>query len=235
MSAPKITLYTNHGCPWAHRAHIALNELGLEFKEVIIDLDVPREEWYLKINPRGLVPTIDYNGEIIPESGIVAQFLADAHPSHLQKTSSEEGGALQRARVNFFVDAFVSKLIGQLFAGARATSETEKAEAADKLVAVVAKELEPSLQDAAPFFGGSKKLTLAEVQTGSFLLRLFTMTKYGLLNAETLTKLEAQTPKFYAWANATVKEHSVNFIYDEEKVAERTKERFAKVAAVSKV
>lgn len=95
MSAPVITLYTNHGCPWAHRAHIALKELGLEYKEVIIDLDTPREEWYLKINPRGLVPTIDYNGEIIPESGIVAQFLADAHPSHLQKASDAEGGALQ--------------------------------------------------------------------------------------------------------------------------------------------
>jgi len=95
MATPAITLYTNHGCPWAHRAHIALKELGLNYKEVIIDLSVPREEWYLKINPRGLVPTIDYNGEIIPESGIVAQFLAGAHPSHLQKPSDAEGGALQ--------------------------------------------------------------------------------------------------------------------------------------------
>lgn len=50
-SAPKITLYTNHKCPYAHRAHIVLKELGLEYKEVIIDLDKPREDWYLKINP----------------------------------------------------------------------------------------------------------------------------------------------------------------------------------------
>lgn len=42
-------------------------------------------------------------------------------------------------------------------------SETEIAEASDKLVAAVVKELEPHIQDAAPFFGGSKKLTLAEV------------------------------------------------------------------------
>jgi glutathione S-transferase len=46
-----ITLYTNHACPFAHRAHIALEELGVEFKEVIIDLDTPREPWYLEINP----------------------------------------------------------------------------------------------------------------------------------------------------------------------------------------
>jgi hypothetical protein len=49
--APKITLYTNHGCPWAHRAHIVLKELGLKYDEVIIDLNTPREPWYLEINP----------------------------------------------------------------------------------------------------------------------------------------------------------------------------------------
>jgi|TARA_R110002003_G_scaffold70_9_gene6362 glutathione S-transferase len=49
--APKITLYTNHRCPWAHRAHIVLKELGLKYDEVIIDLDKPREPWYLEINP----------------------------------------------------------------------------------------------------------------------------------------------------------------------------------------
>lgn len=48
---PKITLYTNHGCPWAQRAHIVLKELQLPYEEVIIDLDVPRPDWYLKINP----------------------------------------------------------------------------------------------------------------------------------------------------------------------------------------
>lgn len=51
MTVPKITLYTNHRCPWAHRAHIALKELGLDYEEVIIDLDTPREPWYLEINP----------------------------------------------------------------------------------------------------------------------------------------------------------------------------------------
>lgn len=51
MAEPQIILYTNHRCPYAHRAHIALEELGLPFEEVIIDLTKPREPWYLKINP----------------------------------------------------------------------------------------------------------------------------------------------------------------------------------------
>lgn len=49
--AAKITLYTNHRCPFAHRAHIVLKELGLKYEEVIIDLDKPREPRYLEINP----------------------------------------------------------------------------------------------------------------------------------------------------------------------------------------
>jgi hypothetical protein len=47
----KVTLYTYHGCPYAHRVHIALKELNLPFEEVYIDLDKPREAWYLQINP----------------------------------------------------------------------------------------------------------------------------------------------------------------------------------------
>jgi glutathione S-transferase len=43
----------------AHRAHIALKELQLPYEEVIIDLDKPREEWYLKVNPvRRLLPDL---------------------------------------------------------------------------------------------------------------------------------------------------------------------------------
>jgi hypothetical protein len=50
-AAPEIILYTNHACPWAHRAHIALKELGLPYTEEIIDLERPRDPWYLKVNP----------------------------------------------------------------------------------------------------------------------------------------------------------------------------------------
>jgi len=232
--APKIILYTNHACPWAHRAHIALRELGLQYEEQIIDLDTPRTAEYLAINPRGLVPTISYNGEIIAESGIVAQFLADAHPSHLEKSTSEEGGALQRARINFFVDAYISKVNPHFF-GILFKSGEEKAQAEEAFVGAIVKEIEPLLKDAAPFFGGSSKLTLAEVQTGSFLLRVLTFPKNDVLPPSLLTTLEKKTPNFWKWANAVIVEESVNFIYDEKKIAEKTAARIAKAAAAAKI
>lgn len=45
--SPKITLYTNHSCPYAQRAHIALDALDLKYEEVLIDLSVPRPQWYV--------------------------------------------------------------------------------------------------------------------------------------------------------------------------------------------
>lgn len=156
---------TNHSCPWAHRAHVALSELGLKYEEVIIDLSTPRTAEYLAINPRGLVPTISYNGAIIPESGIVSQFLADAHPSHLLKTSTEEGGALQRARIAFFVDTYFSKVNPGFYGILKATEGEQKEIEGNKFIDAIVKEMEPQLQNAGPFYGGASKLTLAEVST----------------------------------------------------------------------
>lgn len=109
------------------------------------------------------MPTLVVNGETIIESGIVAQFLADKYaPNHLVRESSAKDGALQRARIAIFVDAFQSKVQAHLFKILGATDEERPAHV-DAAVQGVVKEVEPLLQDAKPFFGGSDKITLAEV------------------------------------------------------------------------
>jgi glutathione S-transferase len=70
MAAPKIILYTYRGCPWAHRAHIALRETGLDYEEVGINLDKPREPWYLEINPVLKPPFRTLLSYILPHSTI---------------------------------------------------------------------------------------------------------------------------------------------------------------------
>ncbi|XXG95163.1 hypothetical protein Hte_001423 [Hypoxylon texense] len=233
MATPKIKLYTNHGCPWAHRAHISLAELKLPYEEEIIDLSAPRTPEYLKINPRGLVPTIEFNGEILTESAVISNFLADAFPSHLIPVSNAPGGALLRARIAFFVDTIVSKAVGNLFKAQWGKTEADVETALKEFVEAVVKEVEPLLGNAAPFFGGSDKLTQAEVLTGSFVVRLFTLPKYGILPESLLTDLSVKAPNFYRWGQAVSKHPSVLSIYDEEKVAEGTKQRAAKLRAAA--
>ena len=160
--APKITLYTAHHCPWAHRSQIALRELGLEFETVLVDIAVPRTAEYLLINPRGLVPALVYGNHVLTESGLIAQFLVDSYPSHLLKASSEPGGAMQRFRVCFFVDTYFSTA-HHFFDKAIQSKGAEESTAAKKYIDAVATNIEPLLGDAAPFFSGSSRLTLAEV------------------------------------------------------------------------
>ncbi|KAI1413876.1 glutathione S-transferase domain-containing protein [Hypoxylon sp. FL1857] len=231
MAAPKIKLYTNHGCPWAHRAHISLAELQLPFEEEIIDLSVPRTPEYLSVNPRGLVPSLEIDGEILTESAIISNFLADAFPSHLLPVSNAPGGALLRARVAFFVDTFFSKVNGNFFKAQSAKTDEEVESFIKEYVDTVVRELEPLLSTAAPFFNGSDKLTQAEVLTGSFVVRLFTLPKHGILPEHILSDLSAKAPNFYRWGQAVSKHPSVLGIYDEEKIAARTKERLAKARA----
>lgn len=234
---PKITLYTNHRCPWAHRAHIVIKELGLPYEEVIIDLDKPREPWYLEVNPRGLVPAIKFSSgtlidEILTESAVVSQFLADAYPSHLVPVSGDVKGALARARINFFVDTWVSKAGSYLYKILFAEEE-EKTKLVDELVAAVAKEIEPLLKDANPFFGGSEKLTLAEALTAPFILRLYSLSKAEVLPGSIHAKLN-ELPNFSKWAAQVIKQESVTYIWDEEKVIEGTVRKVAQLKAQKK-
>ena len=239
---PKITLYTNHACPYAHRAHIALAELNLPYSEVIIDLNTPREQWYLDINPRGLVPTIAYSvpglfdkEEIVTESAIVAQFLADAFPGPFLPASKESPtSALQRARINFFFDTWSNKVGSHHFSLYMASDAAAKDEIATKLVAAVEKEIEPLLANAAPFFNGSQELTLAEALVAPFLVRLYDSSEEGELVPKSLAEKLDALPNFAKWAKVVRARPSVNGIYDAKKVLEVTKAKLAKMAAAHK-
>ncbi|KAH7083247.1 thioredoxin-like protein [Paraphoma chrysanthemicola] len=232
-NAPKITLYTNHRCPWAHRAHIVLKELGLQYDEVIIDLDTPREPWYLEINPRGLVPSIDFNGEIITESGIVSTFLADAYPSHVFPAAGSPKDALTRARINFFVDTWFTKAGSFWFQILRAEEQSEKEKLSKDFVDIVRKEIEPLLHNAAPFFNGSSKVTLAEALTAPFILRIYALTKHGLLPQSVVDGFD-QLPNFSKWAKEVVKQESVLYIWDEESTVQGTAKKIESLKAQSK-
>lgn len=234
---PKITIYTNHGCPFAHRAHIALAELNLPYEEVIIDLNTPRPQWYLDLNPRGLVPTIAYSvpglfdDEIITESAIVAQFLADAFPGPFLPASKESPtSALERARINFFVDAWSTKVGSHLYPLFLASDAAAKDEIVTKIVAAVEKEIEPLLKNAAPFFNGSQELTLAEALVAPFLVRLYDASEEGELAPKALAEQFEALPNFAKWAKAVRARPSVTGIYDAKKILANTKVRLAKMA-----
>ncbi len=139
----------------------------MPFEEVVINVDGPRPAEFLKLNPRALVPVLDFNGEILVESSVICQFLADVYPSHLCPPSTSAEGALRRARMSFFTDAYWTKFHTVLFKLFEAPTDADAEKVIDEAVAGLLREVEPLLKDANPFFGGSDRLTLAEVSKPS--------------------------------------------------------------------
>lgn len=65
--------------------------------------------------------------------------------------------------MTFFADTFIGKVQSYMYQLMKAEGEEKEKLSAD-LVEAVRKEIEPLLEGAGPFFGGSKSITLAEVR-----------------------------------------------------------------------
>jgi glutathione S-transferase len=177
------------------------------------------------------VPSISYNGEIFTESAMVSWLLADAYPGKLAPPSDAPGGPQRRARIAFFVDTYFTKFHSGLIKLIGAKTDADAEPIIDAAVDKLVKELEPLLKDAKPFFGGSDRITQAEVLTGSFVIRLVTLTKAGVYPSKLGSSIAERAPNFWTWAQNVAAHPSVTSIYDEERIISSTKARMAKARA----
>lgn len=161
------------------------------------------------------VPGI-YTDEILTESSTVSQFLADSFPSPLMPATREDPGApLRRARMQFAIDTYNTKISPFQMTLLKAPS-AEKEAKVDECVAAVKKEFEPLLADAGPFFGGSKELTFVETQLAPFVLRLYAMSEDGEFIPRSLGEKLDGLPGWGKWAKAVMARESVLKIWDRE-------------------
>lgn len=163
----------------------------------------------------------------------MSQFLADSFPSHLLPAShSSPTAALHRAKVNFFVDAFFTKVNPKGFEAMRAEGSAQTAKASE-VVEAIRKEIEPLLENAGPFFDGADKMTMAEALTAPFVLRLHAYARAGLLPASLNEELKT-LPNYTKWADNCTKQESVTYIWDEELTMQKTKARMEKMKQAAK-
>jgi len=161
----------------------------------------------------------------------VSWLLSDAYPDHLAPPSNAPGGPEKRARIAFFVDTYFTKFQSSLFKLFAAKTDADAEPIVDAAVDQLVKELEPLLKDAKPFFGGSDHITIAEVLTGSFVIRLVKLSKAGLYPSKLSSSIAERAPNFWRWAEKVAEHPSVTSIFDEEKIIASTKARIAKARA----
>jgi glutathione S-transferase len=165
---------------------------------------------------------------ILIESHIIVQFLADVVPGILAPSSETPQGAFARARLNYFTDTWNTKVGTFMFKLFGAQTLADRERLGTEWVAAVKKEIEPLLGDAAPFFGGSKRLTLAEVNVAPFLLRIWALAAAEIIPKSVTNGLD-QLPNFSKWANSVMAQPSVRGIWNEPTFVQRTQQRLERM------
>ncbi|KAK9237961.1 thioredoxin-like protein [Lipomyces kononenkoae] len=217
-----ITLYSSVVCPWAARTWIVLTQANVEFEYVEIDLK-NKPEWFLKeVNPGGKVPTLKYGDDIIIESAITTEFVADLFPEAQLIPRDPFLRAQSRLMADRFSE-FLFPIYREVYYSGNPGSDAKIFDAIDKFL--------PYLKDAKPFFGGSDHLTLAEILIAPFLSRIYLVLESGLVGDETLKTL-ASDPKyeyFNTWAQNILATPGLKGTFDKTANLAWVKERYASV------
>ena len=82
-----LKLYHYHSSTCSKKVRITLAEKGMDWDSHHVNLfaepdKVPEhlQPWYVKLNPVGVVPTLDHDGRIIIESNIIIEYLDELQP-----------------------------------------------------------------------------------------------------------------------------------------------------------
>jgi glutathione S-transferase len=96
--------------------HIAMHEAGLEFQRVKVDLKTKRTEDggdYLKINPKGYVPALEFDdGEVLTENIAILSVIADKAP---QLTPEGRFGHFRLLEMLAFISTEIHKAFKPFF------------------------------------------------------------------------------------------------------------------------
>ena len=93
-----LTLYHFNNSVCSQKVRLALAEKGLEWDERFVDL-VKLEQYepdYVQLNPKGVVPTLVHDDQVVIESTLICEYLDDTFPNPSLKPAHPSGCAAMR-------------------------------------------------------------------------------------------------------------------------------------------
>ena len=99
-----LELYNFSQSTCSQKVRVCLHEKGLEWTNRLLKSDDQKhlEEWYLKLNPNGVVPTLLHDdNRAIFESSAIMEYLEDAFPATNLRPTSNNDIAQMRAWISF--------------------------------------------------------------------------------------------------------------------------------------
>ena len=77
-----LELYNAPVSTCSQKVRMVLSEKGLPWidRTILFERGDHLAEWYLKINPNGVVPTLVHDGHIIADSSVINEYIEDVFP-----------------------------------------------------------------------------------------------------------------------------------------------------------
>jgi glutathione S-transferase len=93
-----LALYHNDMSSCAQKVRLLLAEKGLDWESRHLDLrsGEHQKDWYIKLNPRAVVPTLIDGDIVVPESNVINEYLDERFPDPAMKPADPFGRAKMR-------------------------------------------------------------------------------------------------------------------------------------------
>ncbi|WP_020407988.1 glutathione S-transferase family protein [Hahella ganghwensis] len=151
----KITLISHHLCPYVQRAAILLEEKGIPYERVNIDLS-NKPDWFLAISPLGKTPVLLVDSTPIFESAVICEYLEEVYTPRLHPDSP-----LEKARHRSWIE-FGSSILNDIASFYNAADKNALINRSEMIQAKF-RQLEQVVEG--PFFSG-RQFTLVDAVYG---------------------------------------------------------------------
>ncbi|PQE12879.1 Glutathione-S-transferase theta GST protein [Rutstroemia sp. NJR-2017a BBW] len=207
-----VKLYSGWFCPFVQRVLLVLLEKKIPFQYVEVN-PYHKPESLLKLNPRGLVPTLAYEGKALYESNVICEFLEDAYPSHWPRLLPRE--PFEKARMRIWMDFITSRIIPAyhrfLQYQPTSTNDPKLSEHRSQFLAHL-KSFTTEMDASGPYFNGSEP-SLIDFCLAPWAVRLWVFDEFkGGLGIE---ELGDKRERWQKWAKAIEERDSIKMTTSE--------------------
>lgn len=193
MNSFDLRLASHHLCPYVQRAAIALDEKGVAFERIYVDLS-NKPDWFKAISPLGKVPLLLVGDDVVFESAVILEYLEETRPHPLHPADP-----LARAEHRGWIE-FGSRILGDIW-GFYSAPDAAALDAKARVLSEKFERVEGELGDG-PWFAG-EAFSLVDAAYGP-VFRYFDVFDrigdFGIL---------AGKPKVAAWRKALAARPSV--------------------------
>ncbi|KAF8864447.1 glutathione transferase omega-1 [Acephala macrosclerotiorum] len=202
-----LKLYSGWFCPFVQRVLLVLLEKNIPFQYIEVN-PYHKPASLLALNPRGLVPTLQYASKPLYESTVICEFLEEAYPGSTPKLLPKD--PYQRAYGRIWSDFVTSRIIPSFHRALQYQPHAEgnseagfkevKAEFVEKI-----KEFTEAMDAEGPFFLG-REISMVDLIIAPWAVRLWVFDHFkGGLDLGS----EKWTERWGAWLKAVEGRESV--------------------------